>query len=43
MGETELQTALKRLTEAELLYAHGFPPKATYIFKHALIREAAYG
>ena len=28
--------------EAELLYQRGVPPQATYLFKHALIQEAAY-
>jgi class 3 adenylate cyclase/tetratricopeptide (TPR) repeat protein len=39
----DLGAALARLTDAELLYARGFPPDATYVFKHALIRDAAYG
>ena len=39
----DLGESLARLTEAELLYAQGFPPDATYVFKHALIRDAAYG
>jgi class 3 adenylate cyclase/tetratricopeptide (TPR) repeat protein len=39
----ELDAALARLTEAELLHARGIPPDATYVFKHALIRDAAYG
>jgi tetratricopeptide (TPR) repeat protein len=39
----DLGEALARLTDAELLYARGFPPDATYVFKHALIRDAAYG
>jgi class 3 adenylate cyclase/tetratricopeptide (TPR) repeat protein len=39
----DLETALAGLTDAELLYARGFPPDATYVFKHALIRDAAYG
>src|SRR5204863_4846843 len=30
------------LVEAELLYQRGLPPQATYLFKHALIQEAAY-
>jgi predicted ATPase len=30
------------LVEAELVYQRGVPPLATYMFKHALIREAAY-
>jgi predicted ATPase len=25
-----------------LLYQRGLPPQATYLFKHALIQEAAY-
>jgi class 3 adenylate cyclase/tetratricopeptide (TPR) repeat protein len=38
----DLGATLARLTDAELLYARGFPPDATYVFKHALIRDAAY-
>jgi class 3 adenylate cyclase/tetratricopeptide (TPR) repeat protein len=30
------------LVEAELLYQHGTPPEDRYIFKHALVQEAAY-
>jgi predicted ATPase len=30
------------LVEAELLYQRGRPPRARYIFKHALIQDAAY-
>jgi len=30
------------LVEAEFLYQQGLPPQATYLFKHALIQEAAY-
>jgi len=30
------------LTDAELLYVRGIAPEATYQFKHALIRDAAY-
>jgi tetratricopeptide (TPR) repeat protein len=40
--EGELRTALTKLTDAELVYARGFPPEATYQFKHALIRDTAY-
>ena len=39
----DLDTALALLTDADLLYARGFPPDATYMFKHVLIRDAAYG
>src|SRR5215472_14521493 len=42
VSEGELRTALTKLTDAELIYARGFPPEATYQFKHALIRETAY-
>ena len=37
-----LQRELARLVEAELLFQRGLPPAAHYIFKHALIQEAAY-
>jgi tetratricopeptide (TPR) repeat protein len=40
--EADLQRALHRLTDAELLYVRGIAPEATYQFKHALIRDAAY-
>jgi tetratricopeptide (TPR) repeat protein len=42
MAEAELQAALHKLTDAELLYVRGIAPEATYQFKHALIRDAAY-
>ena len=38
----ELQRHLLTLTDAELLYVRGLAPDATYQFKHALIRDAAY-
>ncbi len=40
--EETLQTSLAQLVEAELLYQRGRPPRAKYIFKHALIQDAAY-
>src|SRR5262245_6630222 len=42
LDEGTLQQALVQLVEAELLYQRGVPPQATYLFKHALIQEAAY-
>jgi predicted ATPase len=42
VDEGTLQQALTKLVEAELLYQRGIPPQATYLFKHALIQEAAY-
>ena len=40
--EAELKAALDRLIEAGLLFGHGVPPHRTYLFKHALVRDAAY-
>jgi predicted ATPase len=37
-----LQRELGRLVEAEIVYQRGLPPQADYVFKHALIRDAAY-
>jgi class 3 adenylate cyclase/predicted ATPase len=41
VDEATLQQGLGRLVESELLYQRGLPPQATYLFKHALIQEAA--
>jgi predicted ATPase len=40
--EQELKAALDRLIEAGLLFGHGVSPHRTYLFKHALVRDAAY-
>jgi predicted ATPase len=40
--EATLHTDLRRLVEAEIVYQRGLPPQATYMFKHALIQDAAY-
>ncbi|MFC1664344.1 AAA family ATPase [Pseudomonadota bacterium] len=40
--EPQLRRWLGRLVENELLYQRGRPPRSTYIFKHALIQDAAY-
>jgi class 3 adenylate cyclase/predicted ATPase len=42
-AEAELQSALNSLMAAGLLFRQGIPPQATYLFKHALVRDAAYG
>jgi class 3 adenylate cyclase len=42
LDEIALQQELARLVEVELLFRRGVPPQATYIFKHALIQDAAY-
>jgi predicted ATPase len=41
--EAELASALNRLVEAGLLFRQGLPPNASYLFKHALVQDAAYG
>jgi len=42
LDSVTLQTEINRLIEAELLYRQGLPPNIQYMFKHALIQEAAY-
>jgi class 3 adenylate cyclase/DNA-binding response OmpR family regulator/predicted ATPase len=37
-----LQTALAHLAASELIFVRGEPPDSTYIFKHALVQDAAY-
>ena len=41
--ESELLSALDRLVAAGLVFRQGVPPYATYLFKHALVQDAAYG
>ena len=41
--EGELASALDRLVQAGLLFLQGAPPLASYLFKHALVQDAAYG
>ena len=42
LPEPELRAALERLAAAELVFARGEPPEASYAFKHALVRDAAH-
>jgi TOMM system kinase/cyclase fusion protein len=42
LNERTLHEELHRLVEAELVYQRGIPPQSTYVFKHALIQDAAY-
>ena len=37
-----LENALRQLEKSELIFRRGVPPEATYAFKHALVRDAAY-
>jgi predicted ATPase len=41
--EAQLASALERLIQSGLLFRQGLPPNATYLFKHALVQDAAYG
>ena len=43
MSEKDLQASIQSATDAELIYVRGMAPDANYLFKHALIRDAAYG
>ena len=39
----QLDAALDQLTDAGLLFCRGVPPQSSYLFKHALVQDAAYG
>ena len=41
--EAALQSSLDHLVKAGLLFRQGMPPHVTYLFKHALVQDAAYG
>jgi class 3 adenylate cyclase/tetratricopeptide (TPR) repeat protein len=41
-SDNELRNALDQLTEAGLVFRRGMPPHASYLFKHALVQDAAY-
>jgi predicted ATPase len=43
LPDLELAEALDRLAGAGLLFRQGLPPHYTYLFKHALLQDAAYG
>jgi len=38
----ELRVGLDRLAEAGLLFCRGVAPQSSYLFKHALVQDAAY-
>ncbi len=42
LDEEALRRGLSQLVDAELIYQRGVPPHRQYIFKHALIQDAAY-
>jgi predicted ATPase len=41
--EAELRDGLHRLVDAGLVFQRGAPPEATFLFKHALVQDTAYG
>jgi class 3 adenylate cyclase/predicted negative regulator of RcsB-dependent stress response len=41
-GGSGLAEALGHLTDSTLIAARGMPPQSTYVFKHALVQDAAY-
>jgi class 3 adenylate cyclase/predicted ATPase len=41
--QAQLRSGLDRLIDSGLLFRQGTPPHATYLFKHALVQDAAYG
>ena len=43
VDEGELRRAADRLVDAGLVFRRGTPPEATFLFKHALVQDAAYG
>jgi len=42
LAEPRLTQALDQLVQSQLIFQQGAAPAATYTFKHALIRDAAY-
>jgi predicted ATPase len=40
--DAELRLGLDRLAEAGLLFCRGVAPQSSYLFKHALVQDAAY-
>ena len=42
-NQVEVTASLARLTDAELIFCRGTLPRAVFLFKHALLRDAAYG
>ncbi len=42
MADEELRAAIDALMQAELVFRRGWPPNEVYVFKHALVQDAAY-
>src|SRR6516162_2120017 len=43
LAQERFHDALQRLVDAGLVFQRGVPPTAEYLFKHALVQDAAYG
>ncbi|NNL86732.1 MAG: AAA family ATPase, partial [Myxococcales bacterium] len=43
LDDEVLERGLDELVRAEMVHQRGLPPAARYVFKHALIRDTAYG
>jgi predicted ATPase len=43
LSEVQLCDALDQLVSAGLVFVRGIRPEASYLFKHALVQDAAYG
>jgi DNA-binding response OmpR family regulator/predicted ATPase/class 3 adenylate cyclase len=43
LSAPSLQTALAQLAAPELIFVRGEPPDSTYVFRHAMVQDAAYG
>jgi class 3 adenylate cyclase/tetratricopeptide (TPR) repeat protein len=42
-ADDQLQVQLNQLVKAGLIFCRGDPPQASFVFKHALVQDAAYG
>lgn len=42
LPDSVLQESLDRLVASELVFCRGAPPASVYVFKHALVQDAAY-
>ena len=43
LPEPQLRETLDGLINSGLVFVHGTPPQSSYVFKHALVQDAAYG
>jgi len=43
LRDPDLQAAMNQLTASGLLFGRGSPPDSSYLFKHALVQDVAYG